>query len=187
MSRGFTPIMISFAKKEFEQAQERAKEKERLLEEAISFCKSELKIESVNARKLSNNMIKYFKDLTLETFKDQNTMGLSAEKLIEVKELNIYILENIQKHYEAMSEEINFDLSRPRVKVSRKDYETYTASDRQNTILLTGQKFITALKELEKERECAKMLVSKLTNGYVVFNPYENKYIVNPELLRYAV
>ena len=38
-------------------------------------------------------LMAYFKDLVLETFIKQNTLGLSADKLIEAKEINIEVLE----------------------------------------------------------------------------------------------
>ena len=79
-SAAFKPIMISFDNESYEAAKERASEKLRLLHEAEEFIQLLLKVEAVNLKKLSYNMVNYFKDLMLETFKDKNTLGLSAEK-----------------------------------------------------------------------------------------------------------
>ena len=183
-SAAFKPIMISFDNESYEAAKERASEKLRLLHEAENFIQLLLKVEAVNLKKLSYNMVNYFKDLMLETFKDKNTLGLSADKLIEAKEIELHILIALQKHYDNMPEQIDFSLKRPRVKVSRRTYETWTTNEKQNKRLLAGNKIISALKDLEKETAIAKFHVNRLTNGYVIFNSYKNDYFVNPEMLQ---
>ena len=77
-------------------------------------------------------VVTYFKDLVLETFIKQNTLGLSADKLIEAKEIDVASLREIQRIYESISARVEFKNNVPSVKVDRKDYETWTTSERQN-------------------------------------------------------
>ena len=48
-------------------------------------------------------MLKLFKELVLKTYKDFNLLELTAEKLIEAKEIRIHELREIQSNYEAVN------------------------------------------------------------------------------------
>lgn len=183
MSKHFKPIMISFAEKEYKAKQKEVEEKLMLLDDASVWIANTIDATKCDMRKLSNNMTAYFKDLVLETFMNQNTLGLSADKLIEAKEINIGVLYDIQKRYDVMSSKIEFEKNVPSIKVERKDFETWTTSERQNKRLITANKLISALEDMEKEHTMAKMFVNRMTNGYVMFDMYDNGYKVNPEVL----
>lgn len=180
----FKPIMISFAKKEYEQKQNQANDKLKVLDEASVWIHKSISPQKVDMKKLSNNMVAYFKDLVLETFVKQNTLGLSADKLIEAKEIDIAILREIQRIYDSMSIPVSFKNGEAYIKIERKDYETWTVSQKQNERLLIGSKFVTALNEMDKIHPVAKMFATRLTNGYVIFDMYKNGFQVNPEMLR---
>tara|TARA_A100001011_G_scaffold399992_1_gene511566 strand:+ start:3971 stop:4411 length:441 start_codon:yes stop_codon:yes gene_type:complete len=129
-------------------------------------------------------LMAYFKDLVLETFIKQNTLGLSADKLIEAKEINIEVLEIRQRVYDAMNIPVSFKNGEAYIKVDRKDYETWTTSQKQNERLLVGNKFIAALSDMDKIHPTAKMFATRLTNGYVNYDMYNNGFKVNPEMLK---
>ena len=111
-------------------------------------------------------MVSYFKDLVLETFVNQNTLGLSADKLIEAKEIDIAILYEIQRIYDSINVKVDFENNEAKIKVNRRDFETWTISEKQNQKLLVGNKFITALDEMDKIHPVAKMFATRLTKGY---------------------
>ena len=130
-------------------------------------------------------MLEYFKDAILVVFQRQNTLGLSAEKLIEAKEFKVNELIEIQNRYEANNIVVTFSKNYlPSCKVERKEFETHTTNERQNTRLLAGNKLITALNDLEKEHSIAKLFCNRLTNGYVNWDMRKNSYYVNAELLK---
>ena len=56
-------------------------------------------------------------------------------------------------------------------------------NEKQNKRLVTGNKVIMALKELEKIQPLAKMFCSRLTNGYILYDLHTGKYQVNNEVL----
>ena len=180
----FKPIMISFDEKSYNVAKDLASEKLELLDQASVWINNVLDPSKIDMKKLSNNMVSYFKDLILLTFMEQNTLGLSADKLIEAKEIPLAELQHIQKQYENIRAEVFFNKNEAFTKVERKDFEKYTSNEIQNKKLLTGNKLISALKDIEKETTISKMFVSRLTNGYVLFDVYQNGYIVNPEVLK---
>jgi len=175
--------MISFAEKEYIAKQKDAETKLMLLDKASVWIHNTISPEKVDLKKLSNNMVEYFKDLVLETYMTQNTLGLSPDKLIEAKEIDVEALWNIQKEYDVMKSTVQFKNNTPTIKVERRDFETWTTNQRQNTRLLAGNKLITALNELEKIHPTARMFCNRLTNGYVNWDMYRNGYYVNPEML----
>lgn len=183
MNKYFKPIMISFSEKEYKAKQKEAEDKLMLLDDASVWIANTIDASKCDMRKLSNNMTGYFKDLVLETFMNQNTLGLSADKLIEAKEINIGVLYDIQKRYDLISSKIEFEKNVPSIKVKRKDFETWTTSEKQNKKLVTANKLISALIDMDKEHSVAKMFVNRMTNGYVMFDMYDNGYKVNPEVL----
>ena len=137
-----------------------------VLDEASSWIHNTISPKKVDLKKLSNNMVSYFKDLVLETFVNQNTLGLSADKLIEAKEIDIAILYEIQRIYDSINVKVDFENNEAKIKVNRRDFETWTISEKQNQKLLVGNKFITALDEMDKIHPVAKMFATRLTKGY---------------------
>ena len=86
MSKNFKPIMISFYEDDYKEAEEKAKSKLELLDKASVWIHNQLDSNiKINMRKLSVDMVTHFEDLVLDFYKDQNQLGLSAKKLIEVK------------------------------------------------------------------------------------------------------
>ena len=59
-----------------------------------------------------------------------------------------------------------------------------TSSQKQNERLLVGNKFIAALSDMDKIHPTAKMFATRLTNGYVNYDMYNNGFKVNPEMLK---
>ena len=175
--------MISFAKKEYEEEQEKATQKLELLDEASVWIHNAIDPKKVDMKKLHNNMVSYFKDLVLETFFKQNTLGLSANELIRAKEINYFSLVDIQSAYQDIKMKVDFKNNEAFIKVDRKEFETWTTSEKQNKLLLVGNKFISALDEMDKVHPIAKMFTNRLTNGYVNFDMYKNGFRVNPEVL----
>ena len=186
MKSKFKPIMINFDKNSCEAEQLKAKQKLEILDEASVWIHNTIEIEKkINLKRLHLNMVEYFKDALLVVYKDQNTLGLSAEKLIEAKEFKVNELAEIQNRYEANDMVVTFSKNYlPSCRVERKDFETYTKNEKQNRRLLVGNKLITALNELEKEHSIAKLFCNRLTNGYVNWDMYRNGYYVNPEMLK---
>ena len=136
MSKHFKPIMISFAENEYKAKQDLAKSKLERLDEGSVWIANTIDAKKCDMKKLSNNMVGYFKRLILETFMEQNTLGLSADKLIEAKEIDISVLRTIQKEYEKINADITFNNNVPSIKIERREYETWTTSESQNKKLL---------------------------------------------------
>lgn len=181
----FKPLMVSFDEDSFKVADKQAQEKLQLLDDASVWVHNAIPIEKkINLKRLHLNMLEYFRDAILVIYKDVNQLGLSADKLIEAKEINISELIEIQKQYESIpiTVVVNKD-NLPTVEVKRKDYETWTTSESQNKRLLAGSKLISNLKEVEKYAQVYPRDINKATSGFINYNLQKQTYFVSPEFV----
>ena len=181
----FKPLMVSFDEDSFKVADKQAQEKLQLLDDASVWVHNAIPIEKkINLKRLHLNMLEYFRDAILVIYKDVNQLGLSADKLIEAKEIPIADLIEIQKQYESIpiTVVVNKD-NLPTVEVKRKDYETWTTSESQNKRLLAGSKLISNLKEVEKYAQVYPRDINKATSGFINYNLQKQTYYVSPEFV----
>ena len=183
-SNKFKPIMVSFDKTGYDHATERAKQKLDLLDQASVWVHNNIPVKGdVNMKHLHKDMLEYLKDAVLVAFHDVNQLGLSANKLIEAKEIPFQQLIEIQKKYDALDVEVKFVKNVPQVIVERKDFEIWTTSERQNQRLLAGNKFINNLSDLSKYAHVYPQNIMTGTSGFIRFDMRDNKYYVNPEFV----
>jgi hypothetical protein len=184
MSKNFKPIMISFFEDDYKEAEEKAKSKLELLDKASVWIHNQLDNNiKINMRKLSVDMVTHFEDLVLEFYKDQNQLGLSAKKLIEVKEINIYELQKIDDAYSSIQGKVITNGNIPSIKVQRRDFETWTTNDKQNKNLLLGNKLISALNDFGKEKHIYQSYITQATGGYIRYDMAKQRYYVNNEFI----
>jgi len=79
-------------------------------------------------------MVGYFKDLILDVFKDVNQLGMSADKLMDAKEIPVRELAKIQSDYEKLriKSQVTFEGNTPLIELKRSDFELWTKTERQN-------------------------------------------------------
>ena len=177
----FKPLMVSFDEESYNKAQEKATEKLELLDQASVWIHNTIDVEKkINLKRLHLNMLEYFKDAILVVYKDRNQLGLSADKLIEAKEINVSELVEIQKQYDALEVSVGFKENVPQVEVKRKDFEVWTTSEKQNKKIVAGNKFIQAIKELEELNHVFPFHIQNATGNYIQFDGRTNKYRINP-------
>jgi hypothetical protein len=182
--KDFTPIMVSFDEVSYNKLEKKAKEKLELLDQASVWIHNNIPVKKVKLKNLHNNILEYFKNLVVSAYKDQNTLGLSAEKLIEFKEIPYKELAGITIDYLKNDFEVQFDNGIPSVKVERRPFEVWTTNNNQNKLLLAGNKFIKAVEDFNKIQDVAQLTISQATRGFVMFDMAKNKYFVNPEIIR---
>ena len=177
----FKPLMVSFDEESYNKAQAKATEKLQLLDDASVWIHNAIPIEKkINLKRLHLNMLEYFRDAIVSVYKDVNQLGLSADKLIEAKEINIAELKEIQKQYDALDVNVSVKENLPQVEVKRKDFEVWTTNEKQNKKIVAGNKFIQAIKELEEYQHVFPMHIMTATTNYIQFDGRTNKYRINP-------
>ena len=181
--KGFTPILISFDEEGYKREQKIAEDKLVLLNKAHFWINEQIPKQKVRLKKLHTDILGYFNDLVLVAFKEENTLGLSAEKLIDLKEIPIKELVTISDQYYKNDFEITFPDGVPCTVVERKPFEKWTTNNNQNRLLMAGKKFINACEDLSKTQNVAQFTIAQATNGFIRFNMHNQKYYVNPEVI----
>lgn len=172
--------MVAFDEKAYDKAQQEATDKLQLLDSASVWIHNQIPIErKINLKRLHLNMLEYFRDAIVEVFKDVNQLGLSADKLIEAKEIPIAELMDIQKQYEAIKVTVEVKQNLPTVEVKRKDYETWTTSEKQNRKIVAGNLFIKSIKDLEDYCHVYPFHIQNATSNFIQFDAHDNKWKVN--------
>lgn len=180
-TKGFKPIMVSFNEKEYNRHQDLAQKKLELLDEASVWVHNQIELEKkINLKRLHINMVEYFKDAILEVYKDRNQLGLSAVKLIDAKEIPIGDLIQIQVKYNALDVEVYFEQNVAKVKVDRKDFETWTRNEKQNNRVIAANKFIQSLQGLLKHTKVYPANIQSGTSEFIRYDIEASRYVVNP-------
>ena len=182
----FKPIMVSFNEEGYNTAKEKADKKIQYLNYAKDWIHDALALNvKISMKKLSNNMCSYFDDLVVEFYKEVNQLGLSAHKLIEAKEINISKLKEIEKEYNSIDVKLSFEGSNPVVNIKRRDYETWTTTEKQNKKLLLGNELIASIDKMKKS-EVAKVFpmdIVRGTSGFIRYDMRKNKFFIANEVI----
>ncbi len=134
--KGFQPLLVWYDERAHLQAQVEAERKLMYLDNGSMWIHKHLDLSDtkVNMRQLSNDMVGYFKDLILDVFKDVNQLGMSADKLMDAKEIPVRELAKIQSDYEKLriKSQVTFEGNTPLIELKRSDFELWTKTERQN-------------------------------------------------------
>jgi len=182
--KGFTPMLVWYDEESHIKAEALAEAKLRLLDDASVWVNNQLDLKDtkISNKKLHFNMVEYFNDLVLKHFMSSNHLGLSANKLIETKEIPVFELAEIQKKYE--SEKYNLDISFPNniptIEIHKKDFETWTRNEKQNKKVVYGNQFIKAINDLSSIGvKTYPVDFTRASSNYILYDLQANKYVLN--------
>ena len=186
-TKPFVPMLISFNEDAYLTAQKEAEEKLKVLDEGAVWVNNQfdLKDSPINMKKFHNDMVEHFKDIVLHYYKDKNQLGLSALKLIEVKEIPITELLNIKLRYEKLSvgSEVTFKGNVPTIQVVKNDFQVWSTRESQNKKIILGNQMIKSINDLTTSLgvKVYPMDIQRATSGFIRFSIMKGKYIINPE------
>ena len=182
--KGFTPMLVWYDEESHIKAEALAEAKLRLLDDASVWVNNQLDLKDtkISNKKLHSDMVEYFNDLVLKHFMSSNHLGLSANKLIEAKEIPVFELAEIQKEYE--SERFNFDVTFPNniptIEIHKKDFETWTRNEKQNKKVVYGNQFIKAINDLSSIGvKTYPVDITRASSNYILYDMQANKYVLN--------
>ena len=183
----FVPMLISFDKVGLQRAERDAEQKLKILDEGSVWVNNQFDRigEEINFRKFHADMVGHFKDIVLKVFAPVNQLGLSANKLIEAKEIPISELLDIQIKYESLDVQVKFDKNIPMTVVSPKDYQIFTTSEKQNQKIVFGNQMIKAINDLTDNLNIKvyPLDIQRATSGFITFDVRDNKYRVSKEFV----
>ena len=181
----FRPLLVYYEEREHKRAEDTAQKKLELLNEAKQWIHKYLGDIIINTKRLHNNMVEYFMDLVLYHFRDVNQLGLSANKLIEAKEIPLSELISFQSKYEAIElNGIKFPDNIPIIEIDKKDFEIWTTTEKQNQKVILGNQFIHAINELTKIGiRVFPRNITQSTSNFILYDLAKNSYALNREYI----
>jgi|TARA_A100001015_G_scaffold34720_1_gene38442 hypothetical protein len=188
-NKPFRPLLVSYNKEEHKRIEKLIEEKLMLLDEASVWINNvfDRDDEKINMKKLHTNMVEHFYEIVLHVFSKVNQLGLSAEKLVEVKEIPISELVTIQEKYDKikLQQPIKFVDNEPMIKLQKSDFETYTTNEIQNKRVIYGNQFIKAVNDLQNSLgiKVYPMPIAQATSRFITYDLRENKYMLNREVI----
>ena len=177
----YRPVLINIDNEGVKMAKRRSNEKLALFNKAIEWIKDKgIEVSISDSKQLNDSFVRYFSEAFYEFNKDKNLLGLSAEKLMELKEINLSELAQIESKYKSYELETEFNsdgqISFP---VNLKVYERYTASSEENAKLRDYKKFIDAINVISKHTHIYPYQMVLATSGEIKYDLAKQEYYPN--------
>ena len=177
----YRPVLINTDEEGVKMAKKRSNEKRLLFHKAVTWIEHKGIITSkTDGKLLHESFVRFFSEAFYESNKDKNLLGLSADKLMELKEINLSELAQIESKYKSYELEAEFNsagqISFP---VNLKDYERYTKSSEENAKLRDYKKFIEAINVISKHTHIYPHQINLATSGEIKYDLAKQKYIPN--------
>jgi len=180
----YRPVLINIDNEGVKMAKRRSNEKLALFNKAIDWIESkgiEIRLsQGSTGVKLHDSFVRYFSEAFYEFNKDKNLLGLSAEKLMELKEINLSELAQIESKYKSyeLVAEFNSD-GQISFTVNLKVYERYTTSSEENAKLRDYKKFIDAINVISKHTHIYPYQMVLATSGEIKYDLAKQEYYPN--------
>ena len=177
----YRPVLINIDNEGLKMAKKRSNEKLALFNKAIDWIKNKgIEVSISNSKQLHDSFVRYFSEAFYELYRDKNLLGLSAEKLMEVKEINLSELAQIETRYKSYELETEFNsdgsISFP---INLKAFERYTTSSEENAKLRDYKKFIDAINIISKHTHIYPYQMVLATSGEIKYDLAKQIYYPN--------
>jgi len=177
----YRPVLISTDEEGVKMAKKRSNEKRLLFHQAIDWIGSKgIEVSLSDSKRLHDSFIRYFSEAFYELHRDKNLLGLSADKLMELKEINLSELAQIESKYKSYELEAEFNsggqISFP---VNLNAYKRYTKSSEENAKLRDYKKFIEGIELISKHTHIYPHQINLATSGEIKYDLANQKYYPN--------
>ncbi|MDC3241041.1 hypothetical protein OAT68_01410 [Flavobacteriaceae bacterium] len=175
----FKKQLVSFDEAGYKRAIEDAKRKIETFNQALSFAEKHIVV--FDKEEFARNFVEFFKSEFHKVHQEQNTLGLSPDKLLFVKEVDLTRLNNLQRTFKDDESAISFDTTdgKPKPDIDKTQFEVWTKSPEQNERLKIGQTLIDALRKASAHTKIYPLAVQQATSNLVMYNVRTNDYTVN--------
>ena len=180
---GFRPLLVKFDEERYNMDKTEMSQKVEYLLSIKEWILTYLEGVEIDLKKLTNDFEGYFEQLVTEKFLNENSFGLSARKLIELKEFPIYEYKALCKKYSENKAVIDISKEKAYYKINRKDYETYTTTDKENTILLLYKEWVLLDEKTRKIGLNPMRGAIQTASAGLVNVAYNGKPFINEEVL----
>ena len=178
----FKPQLILFDEEGYRIATNRAEAKLKALNDAKNQCEQYISVDNLKA--FESDIIAYFKQKIADTSKDFLKLGISVDKIIDLKEINLQAVNDIAEAYYSMKGDIQWsDDNTASIVVDKAPYQQYTKNEEQNKTLATVKNFINAVEKLKAINNGVRLGgIAMASGGATLGDIRTNSLKVNPSI-----
>lgn len=178
----FKPLLILFDEEGYKIATKQAEAKLKALNDAKNHCEQYISVDNLKA--FESDIIAYFKQKISDTSKDFLKLGLSVDKIIDLKEINLQAVNDIAESYYSMRGDIKWsDDNTATIIVDKAPYQKFTENEEQNNTLKTIQNFISAVEKLKAINDGVRIGgIAMASGGAALGDIRTNSLKVNPSM-----
>ena len=178
----FVPMKITFMTREYNQAEQDASNKLKLIHEAYDWCKQHIDTSKINKSMFVYDMIVEFGECLVEEKGDAVKIKISAEKLMFLLDIEISKLASLKSSFNSS---LPFDTKLPAIKVwegeficpvNKEDFQIYTKDQEENDKLIAGNNLVKALDMVSKYTKIYPLNIQQATSGFLQFQLSKNSY-----------
>lgn len=176
----FTPMKVYTDKQAYQNAQDKAEAKIKILWNAFEWCGQHINENEINREIFKDDFLAEFERLFIKKNKGIVNKELSIDKLLFLLDVDMTELvkfQNEYSRYEAVIEvtEDGIDYT---CKIDAKDYSLYTKNVEENEKVITGNNLIHALELIGKYTKVYPVTIQQAVGGFLHYDMRENKYRV---------
>lgn len=179
----FKPELILFDEEGYKIATKRAEAKLKALNEAKNHCEQYISVDNLKA--FESDIVAYFKQKILDNSKDFQKLGISIEKIIDLKEISLKTIVEMSEVYYSMKGEVKWqDDNTAAIVVDKKPYQKFTENDEQNKTLAIVKDFINAVEKLKTVNGAVRLGgIAMSSGGSVIGDIRTNSLRINPAMI----
>ena len=173
----FVPMKITFMTREYNQAEQDASNKLKLIHEAFDWCKQHIDTSKTNKSMFVYDMIVEFGECLVEEKGDAVKIKISAEKLMFLLDIEISKLASLKSSFDYSSSLVvkvwEGEFICP---VNKEDFQIYTKDQEENDKLIAGNNLVKALDMVSKYTKIYPLNIQQATSGFLEFQLSKNSY-----------
>ena len=173
----FVPMKITFMTREYNQAEQDASNKLKLIHEAFDWCKQHIDTSKINKSMFVYDMIVEFGECLVEEKGDAVKIKISAEKLMFLLDIEISKLASLNSSFNYSSSLVvkvwEGEFICP---VNKEDFQIYTKDQEENDKLIAGNNLVKALDMVSKYTKIYPLNIQQATSGFLQFQLSKNSY-----------
>ena len=175
----FKKQLVFFDEIGYKETVEKAQRKLQTFSQALSFAEKHIVV--FDKESFAQGFVQFFKAEFYKMHQENNTLGLSIDKLLFVKDIDLTRLENLERTFKDDKTELTFDTTNgnPDIIVDRKPFERWTDNDAENERLKLGKSLIDVIEKASVITKIYPLTLSQATSGLVTYNMRTNQYLVN--------
>lgn len=174
----YKPVLASFDQVSYDAEMKLANQKIDIFKEALEFAEHSIVVFDTEA--FGHSFTTFFKDEFYKMHLKDNTLGLTVDKLLFVKDIDLSPLQRLETKFKEIDVLLSYESnSCPTPNIDSKPFEKWTKSAEENERLRDGKRLIECIEFISKHTKMYPFDISRGTSGFLGYDIRLNKWYVN--------